>query len=188
MAQIQIFKTTALPAAAALVANAIYLVGPAANATELEIYVVNNAGDATRKTLSEADVQTLIDASLSGISAVEVVADIAERDALTLTSNTMIVVQDASADSTVNAGAALYVYKSATSNFAKLAEFESLDVILQWDNIQGRPTSSVADIDSAVNQRHTHANKTELDKLGEDASQCPTYDGTNFVMAGAVAW
>ena len=188
MAQIQIFKTTALPAAAALVANAIYLVGPAANATELEIYVVNNAGDATRKTLSEADVQALINNSIAGFSAIEVVADIAARDALALTSNTVVHVLDASADPDVDAGHATYLWDNTNTAFVLKSEEESLNIVLDWSNIQNGPASSPAQIDQAVNDRHTHANKTELDKLGEDASQCPTYDGTNFVMAGAVAW
>lgn len=36
---------------------------------------------------------------------------------------------------------------------------------LTWDLIQGRPTSSVADIDDAVRRKHTHANASTLDEL-----------------------
>lgn len=36
---------------------------------------------------------------------------------------------------------------------------------LTWDLIQGRPTSSVADIDDAVKRKHTHANASTLDEL-----------------------
>lgn len=43
-----------------------------------------------------------------------------------------------------------------------------MDLILSWNNINGRPTSAVADIDDAVTKRHTHANKALLDKVGED--------------------
>lgn len=36
-----------------------------------------------------------------------------------------------------------------------------MDLILSWNNINGRPTS-------AVTKCHTHANKALLDKVGED--------------------
>lgn len=34
-----------------------------------------------------------------------------------------------------------------------------------WDNITGKPTSTIADIDDAVTKKHSHTNKTELDKV-----------------------
>jgi len=46
----------------------------------------------------------------------------------------------------------------------------------------------VAAIDLAVTNTHTHANKTQLDKIAEDVSGDPTYGGTNFVMSGTIAW
>ncbi|MNG09211.1 hypothetical protein D3C84_926220 [compost metagenome] len=42
-----------------------------------------------------------------------------------------------------------------------------MDVTLTWDAIQGRPTSTPAQIDSAVSQAHSHANKATLDKFSE---------------------
>ena len=36
-----------------------------------------------------------------------------------------------------------------------------MDLILSWNNINGRPTSDVT-------KCHTHANKALLDKVGED--------------------
>ena len=53
-----------------------------------------------------------------------------------------------------------------------------MDVVLQWSNIQGRPSSDVASIDDAVNKRHSHTNKTQLDKISEDANGNLTYGGT----------
>lgn len=42
-----------------------------------------------------------------------------------------------------------------------------MDVALTWANITGKPTSTVAQIDAAVANSHTHTNKTQLDKVGE---------------------
>ena len=51
------------------------------------------------------------------------------------------------------------------STGTKIAEYESMDVVLQWNDIQGKPTSAVADIDDAVANRHSHANKALLDPI-----------------------
>ena len=42
-----------------------------------------------------------------------------------------------------------------------------MDAVVQWSNINGRPTSSVAQIDSAVTNSHTHSNKAVLDATQE---------------------
>lgn len=51
-----------------------------------------------------------------------------------------------------------------------------------WSEVQDKPTSTVSDIDLAVTQRHTHDNKSVLDKFGENAEGDPTFDGA--VMGG----
>lgn len=55
-------------------------------------------------------------------------ANIAARDALTLTKNSFVMVADASADATVETGAALYFYNLATTSYVKVAEYESMDL------------------------------------------------------------
>ena len=42
---------------------------------------------------------------------------------------------------------------------------------LTWDLIQGRPSSSVADIDDAVARKHSHANAETLDGMGHDGER-----------------
>ena len=49
--------------------------------------------------------------------------------------------------------------------------------VLQWANIQGRPTSTAAEIDDAVSKRHSHANMVTLDKVGEDAGGLLQFNG-----------
>jgi hypothetical protein len=183
MSTFVISRVTSLPGT--LAANTVYLVS--AGADKVEMYVTGNTA-AARRILNEADIQGLIDASIAGMSALEVVADIAARDALVLDANTQVLVLDASADPTVTAGAATYVYRSSNDSFTKVSESESMDFILQWANIVGRPTSTVAQIDAAVSNSHTHANKTQLDQIGQSASGDITYNGREYVRSGTEAW
>ena len=55
-----------------------------------------------------------------------------------------------------------------------------LGFVLQWANIQGRPSSTVAEIDDAVAKKHAHANMSTLDKFSQDVDGQPTYDGKNL--------
>ena len=176
MAVYSLHKTTALPGT--LAANAIYLV-TSSNPDYVEMYVTNTAGTAARRVINAADIQAMIDASIAGVSGggMQIVADITARDALTPTNGLYVLVLDASADSTVTSGAASYVYRTATTTWIKLTEYESLDVTVQWADIAGKPTSSAAAIDAAVTASHTHANLTQLGKIGEDGGGNLTYDG-----------
>jgi len=185
MAAFQIFKETALPGT--LVANSIYLITHPTNTDYLEVYVTNNAGTATRRIPTEADIQALINSSLSALNAVDVVADIATRDALTPAQGDQAFVIDATGDPTVDSGGATYIYDGTA--WVKISEAESMDVALDWNNIINGPTSSAGAIDAAVANSHTHANKTELDKIDEDVDGDPTYDGRNIVLRGGPpAW
>ncbi len=187
MSKIFIDKLTAVPALANVEPNTIYAVSVGVD--KLEIYMSNNAGDALRRMPNEADIQALIDASTSTLSGVEIVADIAERDGLNLTSNAMVIVQDAKDDSTVDAGAALYGYNATTSAFSKLSEFESLDVVLNWSAIQGGPSSTPTAIDNAVGNSHSHTNKTQLDALSQDSEGDLNYNGEKVANTyGQLGW
>lgn len=83
----------------------------------------------------------------------------------------LVMVLDASTDETVSAGWAIYRRKATAEDLStmdawqKIAEAESLDVVVSWDNITGKPTSTVTAIDQAVADDHTHANKAVLDEI-----------------------
>ena len=86
----------------------------------------------------------------------------------------LVWVTDASGDTTVTSGWAVYRKKvgvgidyTTLDGWQKVAEAESLDVVVSWDNIQGKPTSTPAQIDQAVTDDHTHANKATLDELAD---------------------
>lgn len=185
MADVKFFKVTSLPGT--LEPDSLYFV---ANGTYAESYVTDGTG--TAKSLgNSAMINALIAEALAGwsgdASALEIVADIAARDALvaTLDVNAMILVIDAAGDPTVDAGSALYAYGAATDTVYKLAEYESMDVVVQWSSIQGGPSSTPAQIDNAVSLAHSHANKSVLDELSDTGNELH-YRGAR--VGGGAEW
>jgi hypothetical protein len=89
-----------------------------------------------------------------------------------------VYVINATGDNTVTAGGATYLYNPTTEAWVKASESESMDVVMSWANLTGKPTSAVVDIDDAVTKRHAHANAAQLAKIGEDGGGSMTYNGT----------
>ena len=146
------------------------------------LYKIHLETSAAQVKMSDgSDVQTQLNALLAAQGrSVTIVADIAARDALPDKKNGLDVwVKDATADPTVDQGAARYLYDG--TQWVKTAEAESMDVVLNWSLIQNKPTSAVADIDDAVAKRHEHANKVDvLDKLSADGSGNLLFDGNRI--------
>jgi len=179
MAELKAFKVTVLPAT--LDADALYFV---LNGDFCETYLTDNLGVA--KLVGNSSMITQI--AGTGQQEVLLAATIAARDALTFTSNATIYVQDATADTTVDTGGAFYFYDSVSTNFIKLAEFESMDVQLVWENISGRPTSTPAAIDQAVANSHVHTNKAILDAITDAGrGQIITQAEADNIAANTVA-
>lgn len=174
MANVLFKKSLSLPTT--FTPNTVYLIPSQADPNYLDIYVSNASGTSAKKIVTKDDINNII-SQLSSALAFLIVADITERNALTLSENKLILVVDASADPTVNTGSALYAWKNDTSEWFKISENESLDVTLDWNSIQGRPTSTPAQIDQAVADSHTHANKAQLDKISEDVNGEFLYNG-----------
>lgn len=128
------------------------------------------------------DANTDINDALSNFNNILIVEDIQERDSLDITHSTLVLVRHAEDDVTVTTGAALYVSEGMGSEvtFHKVAEYESMDVNFSWDNIQGKPNSSAFQIDTAVDNSHTHENMSELQKIGENAQGQLTYNGNGI--------
>lgn len=177
MAQLKFYGVATLPAQ--LEADAFYYVQ---NGNYAESYVTNSSGVA-RMIGNSAMINALIAAELanwSGASSqVIIVPDIAARSALVATAdhNLMVLVVDATDDPTVATGSALYALDYLSETWYKLAEYESMDVVLDWDDLVNGPTSTAAQIDSAVGQAHSHTNMTQLNKIGEDGNGGLTYGG-----------
>ena len=182
MAKTKFFKVATLPATP--VANAFYFVE---NGNYAESYLTNNTGVA-KMVGNSAMIDQRISAQLSGLSSLEIVSDIIGRDALTLTTNKMVLVIDATGDTSVISGSALYAWRQSNTTWVKVSEYESMDVIVSWGNISGRPSSSPANIDLAVANSHTHSNKTQLDKIGEDGEGDITYGGVEVMKWTTNNW
>lgn len=177
MSLLRIERRTALPDAQDREASTLYLVQDSGDSGHLELYVTGTNASETRRVVTRTDVDTKIANAIAGFSGVQVVADITARDALVLTANGLALVLDATDDSTVDTGAALYVFDQGADTWHKVAEYESMDFTLNWASLQDKPASLVADIDDAVTKRHSHANMAVLDLLTEDASGNLLYNG-----------
>lgn len=90
------------------------------------------------------------------VKEVVIVANIAARNALTgLFAGLNVYVTDATGDSTVSSGGAFYLYDG--TNWIKTGEAESMDVVLQWANVQGKPSALPADGGNADTVDGKHA-------------------------------
>jgi len=177
------FKVTALPGV--MEANSFYFVE---NGTFAESYVTDDSGTARsigNTAMIEAIAGPQIAAAIAAMNRVEIVANNTARDALVGNDrNQMVLSLDATADGTVTAGAALYVFRNSDNSWIKVSEYEGLDATVTWTSITGKPSSAVALIDDAVTKRHNHANLAVLDKWSESGG-LPFYDG---VAVGGTQW
>ena len=173
MPSFKIHKVTAVPLD--FEANEVYFVGAPSNGDLLEIYVANSAGDALKRMMTTSDVAAQISAAIDARGSTVVVADIAERDALDIRGEVIVV--DATDDPTVDSGGAKYYASTSGSEWVKLSETESMDVVLAWSAITGGPSSTSSQIDTAVLASHTHVNKSQLNKIDQDDDGNLTYNG-----------
>lgn len=110
--------------------------------------------------------------------------------AITETPPFLAIVVDATGDSTVNTGSALYMSKieeDESITWIKLYETELMDrdlgVALTWSYLIGKPASSPADIDNAVNKTHEHVNSGVLGSLAVNMGGNLLYNGNVVAMA-----
>ncbi len=177
--KIEFFQETAVPAT--WQAGGVYFIKPTtppvgAPANYCEVYIVDHTGTVTAHTPTWGEINANIASQIAATGSLVVVDDIAARDAIASPSGE-VYVKDATADNTVNTGGARYLWDTATSAWVKISETESMDLILNWADIIGKPTSTAAQIDNVVANAYTGANKTQLGKIGEDAQGNMTYGG-----------
>ena len=236
MSKLKFYKQTAAPSAGNWEANSVYFVSKTIGTkSAAEMFVTDQAGN-PREVSTEQLVQEIIDglkgqngglASLDSGGKVPVaqlpsgiglefviVPDIASRNALSLTQNSLVLVLDASGDATVTAGNALYAYEVATTTYHKLSEFESLDLtglmskfrvrantgaafdvfdnelitFQEGGNITITRSGSTFTFSVSGGAAHSHTNKVVLDKLSEDANGDLNYDGTPVVKWTTNQW
>ena len=182
--EVKFFKVTVLPGT--LQPDSWYLVS---NNTYAETYVTDSTGTA-KMVGNSTMINSLISAQLSGLSQTYVVADIAARDALTATLNRNAVIQviSAIADTSVLAGGATYLWDDANSVSVKISEFESMDVVLNWSSIVGKPTSTPGAIDAAVTNSHTHTNKATVLDLLTESGGIILFNGVEIKNWNTINW
>jgi len=177
---LKFYKVTTLPWT--LTANSVYFVQ---NWSYAETYITDSSWVwkmVGNSTMINNLISSAINTALADYNMLQIVADITARNVLASwsTRNLLILVTDATWDATVSSWSALYSYNESNSQFTKLSEYESLDATISWANIQDKPTSSVANIDDAVTKKHSHTNKTQIDKIWEDVNWNMTYNWANI--------
>lgn len=123
-----------------------------------------------------ASLQTAV----SGKVPCYVVNDIAARDGLeSPKQGDLCWVKDATADATVSTGAAQYIYDG--SAWVKIAEAESMDMIVNWADIQGKEA-----VETAMSKAHEHANADILNGISASGDTM-TVNGKTYYSGRMVA-
>lgn len=184
----QVKKVTAVPSTPTS-PNTVFYLAPTDHSDYVEIYVSDKNGTAVRRVLNEADVIALVQrhAGQTQTAKYIIVDDIDTRNGLS-DKSTAVYVKDATGDSTVKRGGAFYLYDSQDEKWIKTSESESMDVVLNWENIKGKPNATAQEIEQAVQQRHSHANKTQLDLIGQNEQGQMTYNGKIVATTINDAW
>lgn len=172
---LKFFRETALPSP--LQPNSVYLITELGNTTHAEMYIVGNTANDVRRLYNKEDIELLIRQLMAGYGKIQVIDTFADLNAVDALSFNYVYVKDASGDPTVDEGGATYVWDTVTSVWVKQSEAESMDIVQSWAAIQGKPNSSVSEIDSAVAQKHTHTNMSQLNKINQDGEGNMTYNG-----------
>lgn len=109
---------------------------------QVKLAATYSGGSATNAQAEFEAVRTLIaglQSQFDGQTKMTVVANITARDALTgMNVGDQCWVTDASADTTVSSGAAKYIYQDSTNGWVKTAEAESMDVVVNWSDVQNK--------------------------------------------------
>lgn len=174
----KISRVNSLPES--VTANTIYFVKAGGEGENfIDVYVSGNNG-ALRHLPTLSEINTKIGTAVSNLQPLAV-ANIEARDALQLKYNNLVLVLDATGDSSVKQGAAMYFYtvpetEDGTGTWTKVSEWESMDLSMDWDSIKNKPESTVQAIDEAVNKTHTHANSDVLNALGVNVEGKLTYN------------
>lgn len=172
--QIFFFKETSVPSQPK--PNSVYAI-KRPDSNYVELYVTTKTGEMQRL-INESDVNNIINSKFAAAGSTTVVDDITARNALqNVVSGAQVYVVNASGDTSVKSGGAMYIYNGTT--WIKTSETESMDVVLQWSGIVGAPTSTPTAIDNAVQASHTHANKSTLDKFSENDGRL-VFDGKSL--------
>lgn len=181
MALVKFHRTNAKPATPA--ADSTYFYKDPSDATKLVVGVAGTGGSLV-STYTKADYLALVNEQIALNDKITVVADIAARNAIASpATGREVFVVNASGDPTVKSGSAKYIYNNGA--WVKTAESESMDLVLNWADIQGKPSVTPANIDTVVNRFLPVTNTAVLTQLGDSAGKL-TYKGQPVVAT--VEW
>lgn len=144
--------------------NCMYLI-KSPTKTDFDIVMVDGSGVAHTH-FNEDRFKRLFDYYSRSTGDFFVVNNIEERDALSLTKNSLVFVVDASGDPVVPEGEALYFFSTAMQKHIRIYQEKKRPETLDWTLLVNGPTSTPLAIDAAVANSHTHTNPEVLESLG----------------------
>lgn len=163
-----------------LVANTMYIVRQPGSTRASVTFTganINDVGSLLTITEVEDLVERAVTDAVKANKSVFIVADIAAMHALEPTIPVIAYVRDTSDDPTAQTASGSYVFSPESGLWLPMNTGGSVGpVTVAWGNIIGRPSSSAASIDQAVQEMHTHTNRAVLDKFGESGGKA-TFSG-----------
>lgn len=163
----------------------LYLV-PSKEPNRCDAYVTNSNTSRTEllklSSKTDEEINKLISLATSKCMEVYFVDTIYQRNQLmgSVKRSAYIYVNNATEDSSVSLGSAVYLYNYNTQKYIKVFEKESIDVRITWASIEDGPNSTPAQVDEAVAKMHQHPNKPILDAISKDSNGYLVVDGINY--------
>lgn len=159
-----ISRVTTLPSP--LVPNTMYIIRETPNLAKLAF--VGDTPSVLATTYSRVDAQNDITEAIAEAKSVYVFGTYSAMLVVRPEVAAIAYVKNASGDPTATTPSAAYAWDPLDTTWHLLpGAAGGAPVDVQWDRIIGRPTATPVQIDLAVTQSHTHANKVVLDQLSE---------------------
>ena len=146
--------------------NCVYLVKEPGK-TDFDIFMVDELGEAFTH-FNEKRFKALFDKYTHLSKELLVINNIAERNLLELTKNSLVFVIDAKDDIAIGDGEALYFYLVDLDKYVCIYKSKEVQKEVDWSKITNGPNSTSEAIDDAVRRTHDHNNKELLDNLSEE--------------------
>lgn len=170
-----IVRLDALPST--LAANTMYVIRESGG-TRVRLTFTGNDPSKVASTIGVNDVNSIITTALESFTSIYVFATYADMLTARPTANVLGFVKDARGDVNVSTPTATYVYEASANKWhlSSAAQGGGSQTV-NWSEIIGRPSASVASIDLAASQTHTHTNMSVLNLMGVNAAGKLTYNG-----------
>ena len=180
------------PPIAEAIGESIYITISPDTDDEVDLWFTNEVGDSMRMLMGRSRLSEWIYQFIFLYKTIRAVETITDRDQLTLLRDTMVMVSDSTLDTTTPGAGAMYYYRhtplAGESHWLKIFEV-SLEDMLTWQHVEGKPTNTIEQIEQMVAMWHpNHINHNVLEGITEETDNLK-YNGVmldgNMLVTGA---